>query len=145
MEGCGCINCTCELAYQIPKNQNFIQIGEFPLHSGGVSYFKLECDKFTQTDWEALAFIASKRWRFRSVHGIPTGGMRLAAAMRQYETHDSRDPVMIVDDVLTSGGSLTQARAMYNADDFIIGYVAIARRPTLPWVVPFFQVTEGWE
>ncbi len=147
MEGCSCTTCKCgeRLIYEIPKNQNLIQLGDFPLHSGGISYFKIECDKFTQSDWDALAILAAKRWKYRTVHGIPTGGMRLANAMQKYATLDPKDPTIIVDDVLTTGGSMIQAKLMYKADVPVIGFVAIARGPTLPWVIPFFQIVDGWE
>ncbi len=150
MAGCKCVTCKCgdRLIYTVALNQNLIQIGEFPLHSGGTSYFKLECDKFTQSDWDALAIMAARRWKFSAVYGIPTGGMRLAKAMEKYATFNAKDPMIIVDDVLTSGGSMDQAKAKFpylDESDKIIGFVAIARGPTLPWVVPFFQVAEGWE
>jgi hypothetical protein len=146
MEGCGCTHCVCgeKVIYKVPENQNWIQIGEFPLHSGGTNILKFELDKFTQSDWEAIALLAARRYRFREVYGIPTGGCRLSDAMRKYATHNVNDPVAIVDDVWTTGGSMRAAKETYGDED-VMGIVAIARSPVDSWVDTFLNMTEGWD
>ncbi len=147
---CGCTDCSCG-ADVVPSfegsydNQNWIQIGSFDLHSGASgSILKFELDKFTQSDWEAIAYLAGRKHRFRQVYGIPTGGQRLADAMRKYATFNSYDPIAIVDDVWTTGGSMRAAKEEYGAED-VIGIVAIARSQVDPWVDRFLQMTEGWD
>lgn len=63
---------------------NLFQIGDFRLHSGRKSTFKIECDALTDEDWETLARLISQRYTFGWVHGIPKGGWKLAECLWQY-------------------------------------------------------------
>ena len=85
---------------------NIFQLGKFQLNSGKISDFKIECDALTDEELDCIAFLLSKRLpSFGSVEGIPTGGLRLAAAMQKYVT---TGPILVVDDVWTTGGSFTR-------------------------------------
>ena len=55
-----------------------------------------------------MAKIISKKIRFSTVYGIPTGGERLAKALEKYTTENSC--FLIVDDVFTTGNSMEKAR-----------------------------------
>lgn len=162
MGPCGCVQCTCGLQpetegnYIPSENQNLIQIGEFPLHSGGVSKLKFELDKFTESDWEAIAYLASRAFKFQYVVGIPTGGMRLAQAMAKYATGNEEDPIALVDDVWTTGGSMKAAydeiyetlplHKQFMAVTGILGIVAIARTvPDVKWMRPFLTMGKDWD
>ena len=155
MGACGCGTCMCGKEPQYLVESNWIQIGEFPLHSGRVSELKFELDKFTESDWEAIAYLAGKAFKFQYVVGIPTGGMRLAQAMAKYATNDPDDPIALVDDVWTTGGSMRVAydeifetlpmHKTLKAANGILGIVAIARAKPDGWVNPFLTMGEGWD
>lgn len=109
--------------------------GEFTAHSGDTLPFKIDCDALTDTDLATLAADVSRRFpRFRSVKGVPRGGVRFAGALRRYATGSQLDPALIVDDVLTTGASMEQAREGVGRDVF--GIVIFARGPCPDWITP---------
>jgi orotate phosphoribosyltransferase len=119
---------------------NLFVAGEFTAHSGETLPFKIECDSFTDSDLATLAAeIARRVGPFRYVHGIPRGGTRLEYALCRYRTLLGRDPYLIVDDVLTTGASMEQARAERASD--AVGAVIFARRPCADWIMPLFVLT----
>ena len=66
---------------------------------------------------------------FREAIGIPRGGIELSTRLNQYGTGNKTDPILIVDDVLTTGGSMEEfrrKRAFRNPTDYI-GWVVFAR------------------
>ena len=83
------------------------EYGEFTSHSGNTLKFKLECDAFDMEDWNSIASIIMtyQTEPFRSVEGIPRGGIPLANALRKYATGDPLHQPMIVDDVFMTGKS----------------------------------------
>ena len=121
--------------------------GEFTAHSGDVLPFKIDCDALTDADLDTLAAeFARRSVRFREVHGIPRGGIRFAAALARYATGSSLDPLLIVDDVLTTGASMA---TIHDLAPHSIGVVIFARGPCPPWVTPLFQLAaaekgDGW-
>jgi orotate phosphoribosyltransferase len=127
---------------------NLFQIGDFTLHSGARSSFKIDCDALSGDDWAALAsLIAARIGPFRSVYGIPCGGTRLASLLCEQATGDWRDPVLIVDDVYTTGASMREAHSwMGNPDPItnIVGAVVFARQPVRePWITALFTMGAG--
>jgi orotate phosphoribosyltransferase len=139
---------------------HLFQRGTFVLASGAKSGWKLECDSLTGEDWEALAFMA---WQvagpFDGVHGVPRGGVVFADHLRQYNrrvpggeggTPGMADPgkalpMLIVDDVLTTGGSLRRFAAEKQKESglaypIIRGVVVFARGDCPAWVTPLFQM-----
>lgn len=118
---------------------NLFQNGEFKLNSGRISKWKLECDAFTQDDIETLAIMIKEMvGDFRIVLGVPTGGIRLQEALKKHETGG---PVLIVDDVLTTGGSIKRFREKFGVED-CIGAVVFARGPCPKWIKPLFTIHE---
>jgi len=116
------------------------QTGDFTLHSGAKSGWKIECDALTDGDIEALALMLSERLGpFKEVVGVPRGGLRIADAVRKYVTTYTGNPVLIVDDVLTSGGSMNELRRSYSTQP-VIGAVLFARGETPVWVTALFQM-----
>lgn len=113
------------------------QEGVFRLHSGTESDFKIDCDALADIEIAVLAKQLSKRVpSFGRVIGVPTGGLRLAEAMRRYVTEG---PLLIVDDVLTTGRSMDEMR---EGDRLAIGAVLFARGKCPEWVTPLFQMHE---
>jgi orotate phosphoribosyltransferase len=119
------------------------QLGDFTLHSGEVSDFKIDCDYLDDADIETLASILARRLPpFHRVEGVPRGGLRLAEALQTHTTPapvyepSDRPDLLIVDDVLTSGKSMDAQRAGRDA----LGAVLFARGPCPAWVMPLFQM-----
>lgn len=114
---------------------SLFSLGDFVMHSGDVGNWKIECDALTDGDVECLAFMLAERLpNFGWVRGIPRGGLRLEAAMARYVTHG---PVLVVDDVLTTGASMEEART-----ESSIGAVLFARGSCPDWITPLFQLAE---
>ena len=119
-------------------SMNLFQLGTFNLHSGETSAFKIDCDALTDGDLDCIAYLlAAKLPFFGPVEGIPSGGLRLAEKMRKYSLN-SVHTLLIVDDVLTTGGSLEKHRNGRDA----IGAVIFSRGAELDWVVPLFKMVE---
>lgn len=123
-------------AVRVPKEPHALfRLQATTLHSGERSRWKIDCDALTDGDIATLAdLIAERVGPFSAVEGVPNGGLRLAEALRRYQT--SHRPLLIVDDVLTTGASLEAQRAGREA----IGAVIFARREPPSWVSALFQM-----
>jgi hypothetical protein len=127
-----------------PPGLDLIVSGDFISHSGVPLSWKIDCDAFSASEIEALAAIIAQGIEFSDVYGIPKGGERLALALEQYQSADG--PVLIVDDVCTTGASLEAARKeIGSAGDDVIGAVIFNRGICPAWVTPLFTVTERSE
>lgn len=118
------------------------QQGSFRLHGGLNSDFKIDCDALSTQDLKTLASLIVRRMHFCKVIGIPHGGTRLAQELVIY-TKDVSSQVLIVDDVLTTGGSMELARKnTIKQHDLqnIIGAVIFARSECPYWVYPIFRM-----
>ncbi len=115
--------------------------GEFTLHSGGANRFKIDCNALTVTDLKALAWMAWRRLpRFGGVVGVPYGGLAFATALSPYACHPA--PWLVVDDVLTTGRSMEEARQKLDTvNGPVLGLVIFARGPCPDWVVPLFSLS----
>jgi hypothetical protein len=123
---------------------NLFQLGSFVLNSGAISPWKLECDALEEGSIVALAkMISILVGPFSSVEGVPRGGLQLAQSLKQYVS-TGEHPHLIVDDVLTTGGSLIRARTAFrlekSASKEVIGAVVFARGPCPSWVKAVFQM-----
>ena len=108
---------------------------QFEAHSGEMLRWKIDCDALSQEDWRCLAqVVADIIGPIGRVEGVPRGGLQLAVALWPYIT---TGPLLIVDDVLTTGASMEAHRAGRDA----VGTVIFARRTCPSWVYPIFQVT----
>lgn len=121
---------------------NLFQSGNFTLHSGQESAWKIDCDALTDADLDTLAQMVAQKIRFMAVVGVPTGGLRFAAALRKYVNHhDDHLPWLIVDDVLTTGKSMDEMRASLDPSQAYLGIVIFSRADYLPlWIKPIFQL-----
>ena len=84
--------------------------GDFISHAGLPLKWKIECDAISPDQWKALArMIMDYQERpFYKAVGIPRGGLPLASAMNEYASGDEKDPIMICDDVFTTGTSMQE-------------------------------------
>ncbi len=132
---------------------NLFQLGDFTLNSGAKSKWKLEADALTDEDIQTLAeMIRQLVGPFRSVEGVPRGGIRLAEALAKYTGLDGAH--LIVDDVLTTGGSMDRTRLTYNETHpeyqlkqygvygNVKGAVVFARGQCPSWIKSIFQMPE---
>ena len=115
------------------------QQGDFSLHSGEKSDFKIDCDALSDDDIESLAYIISKSIKFSVVYGVPTGGSRLEQALLKYQSGEYTDPVLICDDVLTTGKSIEDYKEKLKFPN-TTGVVIFARGECPSWVFPMFQM-----
>lgn len=111
----------------------------FVMHSGDIGHWKIECDALTDADIDTLALMISEKFNFIKVYGIPTGAVRIEKALEKYRTAYSNN-FLIVDDVLTTGASMEEAKAAMNTPLNIIGVVLFARTSPPQWVYPVFQL-----
>tara|TARA_E500000331_G_scaffold48309_1_gene41227 strand:+ start:838 stop:1257 length:420 start_codon:yes stop_codon:yes gene_type:complete len=81
--------------------------GKFISHAGNKLNFKIECDALSSDEWDCLAsmIMEYQDTPFRSVEGIPRGGVPLAKALEKYATGKEEHQPMIVDDIYTTGKS----------------------------------------
>jgi len=119
-----------------PTDPRLFNFGNFTLHSGERSTFKIDCDALTDADWNGLAWMIHVRFpSFSEVEGVPSGGIPLADKLAQFRSANSQR-LLIVDDVLTTGASMEEQRAGRDA----IGVVVFARGECPSWVTPIFQM-----
>lgn len=112
-------------------------MGNFTLASGKTSDWKIDCDALTLDDLDTLAVLLARKLPiYGRVEGVPRGGIRLAQAMQKYAMHNDQFPLLIVDDVLTTGGSIERHRAGRKA----LGGVLFARQECPDWITPLFRM-----
>jgi len=109
------------------------------LHSGKKSDFKIECDDLSYSDVETLCYLISKKFKFFSVFGVPTGGIKFAEKLKKYCTNNPDDPTLVVDDVLTTGNSMIEFVKEQNIPN-PIGVVLFSRGKCPDWISPMFQM-----
>ncbi len=126
---------------------NMFQKEDFVSHAGLNLTWKIECDAMTPEDWDTIAYIVSLSYKFSNVRGIPRGGLPFQKALEKYED-SSVLKILIVDDVLTSGESMSEfkdsilkgSRTIWEDKD-IQGVVLFSRFPcNLDWVKIIFQL-----
>lgn len=127
--------------------KRLFQFGWFVSHSGFQLPWKIVLDG--NTGWEDLAEIVAGKFAFRSVYGIPSGGEDFARALDKYAEPRSRYPVLIVDDVFTTGRSFEETRLRLGPASLteegrrdFIGVVVCARGKCPDWVWPILSVNE---
>jgi orotate phosphoribosyltransferase-like protein len=101
-------------------------------HAGGRLTWKIECDALSRDEWITLAkmLLIYERRPFRQAVGIPTGASILGNILDKFATGNPKDPVLVVDDVYTTGTSFKEFKAEKYPDEHIIQWVIFARKPT---------------
>ena len=115
---------------------------EFISHAGLKLGWKIEMDALYTDDWRCLAkMIMEYETRpFRTAVGIPRGGVRLGQMLDKYSTGNPDDPVLIVDDVYTTGTSFREFIAEQYPDEKVICWTVFARNPVTDNVNALFQM-----
>lgn len=125
------------------KQKTLFQLGDFTLHSGGKSFWKIDCDALTDEDLDCLARLITEKLEFDDMYAIPKGGVRLCEAIIKYNpcVKSGDKTLLIVDDVLTTCKTMNEACIGW-ADYFdkIIGVVIFALGRCPDWVHPIFQL-----
>ena len=127
----------------VGRHTHLFQSVDFKSHSGLELKWKIECDAISDPEWFTISqMIMEITPPFKEAVGIPRGGTKLGRLLNQYGTGKREDPVCIVDDVLTTGGSMEEfkiKRSWRNPTDYI-GWVVFARIETPKWVTALFQM-----
>ena len=123
---------------------DLFQSVNFKSHSGLNLTWKIEMDALSEQDWFTIKkMIMEITPPFREAVGIPRGGVKLGDLLNEHATGKEGDPICIVDDVLTTGGSMEYFLTQYqrNRRPFTaIGWVVFARTQCPPWGKAHFQM-----
>ena len=116
---------------------------DFKSHSGLDLTWKIEMDALSHGEWECIAqMIMELTPPFKEAIGIPRGGNILGKLMNRHGTGKREDPICIVDDVLTTGGSMNEfkTKRQWRNPSKYIGWVVFSRSQTPHWVNALFQM-----
>ena len=70
------------------SNRTLFKKSDFTSHSGIPLSWKMTPRWPHPEDWAAIASFVGPRLRFRSVHGIPRGGVAFAEALKPYAVEE---------------------------------------------------------
>ena len=130
----------------VGRHNDLFQSQNFKSHSGLDLNWKIECDALSDPEWFTISKMIMERTPpFREAVGIPRGGVKLGDLLNEHATGNEKDPICIVDDVLTTGKSMNYFLNQYqrNRKPFMaIGWVVFARVQTPDWVRALFQMPE---
>ena len=116
---------------------------DFKSHAGLDLHWKIEMDALSHKEWECIAqMIMELTPTFKEAIGIPRGGTILGKLLNQHGTGIREHPICIVDDVLTTGGSMNEfkAKRQWRNPSKYIGWVVFSRSQTPHWVNALFQM-----
>jgi len=128
------------------------QWGDFTLHSGEKSWWRIDCDNMNDSELAIIArLMANKVGLFNGV-SIPNSHPGSAVhRLKQYVYEHAEPRIMsegiiylVVDDVLTTGSSMEERRSSILKGGNIAevkGTVIFARGKCPEWVTPIFQLT----
>ena len=120
---------------------NLFKAESFVSHSGLDLNWKIECDALSDPEWFTISqMIMEVSPPFREAHGIPRGGVKLGNLLRQYGTKKKEDPICIVDDVLTTGGSMIECAETEFKGENVIGWVVFSRSHMPDWINALFRM-----
>ncbi len=76
---------------------------------------------------------------FRKVYGVPKGGLPFAVCLETYAKGSPSDPILIAEDVVTTGNSMVDfVRKSELPKNECIGVSVFARGKCPYWVIPIF-------
>jgi orotate phosphoribosyltransferase len=122
------------------------QHGDFKLHSGQTTSFRINAERLGWTELDALAHQLVAQldgFRFSMVIPIPRGGVEFAQLLSQHITPGTQN-VLLVDDVYTTGASFREWKKKQLSltatigEANIRGGVIFARSKPPEWITPIF-------
>lgn len=129
---------------------SLFQWGNFTLHSGDKTWWRIDCDDLTES--EIAIFAKMIREKAGEYHRAlcpdshkGSAAPRLTSALHEHRAASSGRgyKTLIVDDVLTTGASMNEVRQLAAASQLkgseIEGYVIFARGTCPAWITPIFQ------
>lgn len=123
--------------------------GNFILHSGERSNFKIDCDALTQDDYKSLAVLIASKFIFHFAYAVAGGtnpSAKLVDELNRQCLSSETNMMLLVDDVLTTGRSMEEAKdnLMYDlelTESQIQGIVIFSRMKIPPtWIFPVFTL-----
>ena len=132
------------MSFHVRENYLFVE-EDFIGHSGGELHWKIECDAIFPNEWKCIArmIMEHEKRPFCAAIGIPRGGVELGRHLNEYATgnHD-KDPYLICDDVLTTGGSMNEYKDKYFSKYDCFGWVIWNRGKfeNIDWVKSLFTM-----
>ena len=127
----------------VGKYTHLFQSVDFTSHSGLDLTWKIEMNALSDPEWFTISkMILELSPPFKEAIGIPTGGTKLGSLLNAHGTGKRKDPICIVDDVLTTGNSMKEfmtKRSWRNPTKYI-GWVVFARGECPNWVTALFQM-----
>lgn len=120
------------------------QIGDFISHAGIKLSWKIECDAISLEEWDCLAMMihSYEPQPWRKAVGIPRGGVPLGNALDKYSTGNENDPLLIADDVYTTGTSFKEFKQQHYSNDATLQWCAFARQPPTGKVKSLFTLPQ---
>ena len=114
---------------RLESKPKLFQIGNFTSHAGIPLPWKIECDALVD-QWDALATMIMdyQKEPFREAVGIPRGGVPLGNALNKYASKNKEDPMLVCDDVYTTGTSFREF-CVTKDTIYAIKWVVFARKP----------------
>lgn len=133
---------------------SLFQWGNFTLHSGDKSWWRIDCDSLTDSEIELFAKLIRERNGNFNIATYPKSHPgscvpKLAAALQKYTEPKFYDNpiILIIDDVLTTGSSMEEVKTLQNKYfqertmvPEIYGVVLFARGKCPDWITPIFQM-----
>ena len=115
---------------------------DFKSHAGLDLHWKIEMDALDEAEWKCIArmIMEYQTEPFQAAIGIPRGGLKLSVYLNDYSTQNNNDPYLIVDDVLTTGGSMEEFKKDYFDKKKVFGWVVFSRLKPPDWVRTLFQM-----
>ena len=115
---------------------------DFKSHAGLDLHWKIEMDALDEAEWKCIArmIMEYQTEPFQAAIGIPRGGLKLSVYLNDYSTQNNNDPYLIVDDVLTTGGSMEEFKKDYFDKKKVFGWVVFSRTKPAGWIRSLFQM-----